>query len=159
MVQALSNWINCNSVGQSLRDFIDEIPVVRTPELATTVGWCNSAVRGLASVLNFATAVGELKKAGADINISGVAYLKDTNADNIVDDITNGNWIGSMTIKTTDESGNSVAASTGVKGIWSAYNLDNVNSGGSMYCTYPKTATDSDDQICSYPPIDITALM
>lgn len=155
---AMASWINCNSIGKWLNDTIDDIPAVSGPGVTKTTNWCKSAVNGLVKVLNFATAVAELKKSNAVINISGTAFLEDSNADNIVDEINSGNWAGSMTIKTTDESGASVSASTGVKGIWSAYNMNNIIVGSLMYCSYPKTSTDSPDQKCSYPPIDSNEL-
>ena len=36
--------------------------------------------------------------------------------------------------------------------------MNNIEINSVMYCSYPKTATDSNDQKCSYPPIDSKAL-
>lgn len=158
----IAYWVNCDSIGQKLFDtlnigWLHALGVNVSKSQA--VGWCNSAASGASSILGFLTAMGELQKAGSDITISGTAMFKDTNADNVVDIIHDGGWSGSMTVTTTttgdDGSESKVSQTTGVKGIWSAYNLRNVPDGdNSMYCTHPKTATDSDDQLCSYPAID-----
>ena len=171
--ELLEYWINCTNIGtwiynqilklnEGWTDYV--LPDKYLPKsAATTIGWCKTAVKGLNTLIGFATAYAEMQSAGSEIKISGTAKLKDTNADNVIDDIYDGVWSGSMTITTSseDDVGNvtSVSTTTAVEGIWSAYNLENVkNSDGNLYCTTPKTATDSDDQSCSYPSIDRTKL-
>lgn len=167
---ALAYWINCNAVGDYLSDLLTMCIGITISgdckgyplKVSTTqaTGWCKSATNGLGSLLGFLTAMGELQKAGSDITISGTATFHDSNADNRVDTIENGNWSGSMTITLQDDSGASVPKTTAVRGIWSAYNMlnDNIGEDGEIYCTYPKTETDSDDQLCAYPTINLNAL-
>ncbi|MBO4349948.1 MAG: hypothetical protein J6A01_03255 [Proteobacteria bacterium] len=170
--EALKKWINCDSVGAWLSNTLTRciggevlgkcIGYDLNVSKSQATGWCGSAVNVLATVLNFAAAYEELQKAGSDINISGTAMFKDTNADNKVDIIRDGDWSGYMTVttSTTDSDGNTVknSTTTGVRGIWSAYNMKNVDTGSGMYCTYPKTETDSNDQQCHYPEIDFSIL-
>ena len=155
---AIAYWINCTAIGNWLSDTltIGWLGVTVTP--AQGYSWCKSAASGLGALLNFATAFAELQQAGSDIIISGTATFQDTNADNTVDDIVNGNWSGSMSI-TTKSDGTEITTTTGVKGIWSAYNQNNVKiDGENIYCTSPKSDTDSNDQDCAYPPINYNAL-
>ena len=173
---ALSYWLNCDSIGQWLSDTLTRCIGVTvagacvgwdlTVSKSQGVGWCKTATDTVGSLLNFATAYAELQKAGSDLMISGTAYFDDSNADNVVDDIRDGKWNGNMTITTSsdDGSGNvtSISTVTGVKGIWSAYNRNNVKTGSGdndIYCTYPKSSSDSNDQICSYPPINVNSLV
>ena len=106
--------------------------------------------------------MGELQKANSNVEISGTALVIDTNADNVVDDIHSGRWSGSMTINTSDDAGNPVTTTTAVRGIWSAYNAENVKTGegeDEIYCSTPKSGKDSADQVCGYPTIDINSLV
>ena len=113
----------------------------------------NTVFNGVKLIANFGTAFLELQTAGSDIEISGSAMFADTNADNKIDVINDGKWSGSMTIK-TKEDGTEVKKTTAVKGIWSAYNKENVkNESDDMYCTHPKTI-DADGRLCDFPPID-----
>ena len=167
--EAIAYWINCTAVGQWLSEtltFCVNIPLVGkkcvtvTPEQAT--GWCKSASNTLGSALGFLTAMGELQKANSNVEISGTALVIDTNADNVVDDIHSGRWSGSMTINTSDDAGNPVTTTTAVRGIWSAYNAENVKTGegeDEIYCSTPKSGKDSADQVCGYPTIDINSLV
>ena len=167
--EAIAYWINCTAVGQWLSEtltFCVNIPLVGkkcvtvTPEQAT--GWCKSASNTLGSALGFLTAMGELQKANSNVEISGTALVIDTNADNVVDDIHSGRWSGSMTINTSDDAGNPVTTTTAVRGIWSAYNAENVKAGegeDEIYCSTPKSGKDSADQVCGYPTIDINSLV
>ncbi len=158
----IAYWVNCDSIGKKLFDALDKgwlhtLGINVSQSQAT--GWCKSAASGASSILGFLTAFAELQKAGSDIIISGTAKFSDTNADNVVDIISNGNWAGSMNITLSNENADGTVTkttqTTGVKGIWSAYNLKNVNGeDGNIYCTNPKTSTDSADQLCSYPLID-----
>ena len=170
--QALINWVNCNSVGNWLSNALSRCYGVSVAGSCVgfewnvgksqAAGWCETAIGGLGSILNFVAAYEELQKTGSDINISGTAMFKDTNADNVVDIIHDGEWSGYMTVTTssTDSDGKTTknSTSTGIKGIWSAYNMKNVDTGNGMYCTYPKTETDSSDQQCHYPEIDFQKL-
>lgn len=152
---AIAYWINCDAVGQWLSDRL-----TTTKEEAT--GWCKSASNTLGSALGFLTAMGELQKANSNVEISGTALVIDTNADNVVDDIHSGRWSGSMTINTSDDAGNPVTTTTAVRGIWSAYNAENVKTGegeDEIYCSTPKSDKDSADQVCGYPTIDINSLV
>jgi hypothetical protein len=167
---AFSYWINCNSVGDWLHNVLAEADdtffgVISNDWYATsnTRGWCRSAVSGLVGLLNFASSFATLKKANSNIRLSGTAMLEDSNGDNFVDIIHKGVWDGSMTVTSTEtsEDGASVAVTTtsAVRGVWSAYNSQNVETGDGMFCTYPKTSTDSKEQLCSYPVIDVSHLV
>lgn len=167
---AFSYWINCNSVGDWLHNVLADADdtffgVISNDWYATsnTRGWCRSAVSGLVGLLNFASSFATLKKANSNIRLSGTAMLEDSNGDNFVDIIHKGVWDGSMTVTSTEtsEDGASVAVTTtsAVRGVWSAYNSNNVETGEGMYCTLPKTSTDSAEQLCSYPLIDVTGLV
>ena len=162
---ALAYWIGCDRIGAWLADALTfdvdlwVTHIRNTLDKGTATGWCKSAVGGLATVLNFVAAWGELQNAGADIKIAGTALLVDTNADNIVDDIGGGKWTGSMTVKTKDENGASVTATTGINGLWSAYNNENIEVEGSMYCSKPKPGNAASDQSCGYPDVDIEELL
>lgn len=155
---AIAYWINCNAVGKWLADKLGSFGI--TSDKAT--GWCKSASKMLGTALGFAAAIGELQKANSNVEISGTALVIDTNADNVVDDIHSGRWSGSMTINTSDDAGNPVTTTTAVRGIWSAYNAENVKTGegeDDIYCSTPKSGKDSDDQVCGYPTIDINSLV
>ncbi len=111
-------------------------------------------------MLDFASANITLKNAKARISVSGTAKLRDTNADNLSDDIVDGKWSGSMTITTMDESRNTKTATTAVDGIWTAYNAKNVKigEGDAIYCTNEKGSGDASDRLCAYPPIDMKSV-
>ncbi len=165
--EALAYWVNADSIAEWLSDTLtfDWWVISLDVPKAKARGWVDSAINGLASLIGFGEAYLSMQKAGSEITISGTAYVVDTNGDNIVDIIRDGNWSGSMTITTTstDDDGNSTtsAQTTAIKGIWSAYNLKNVeiDADGNIYCTNPKTETDSSDQLCSYPAIDKSKLV
>lgn len=170
---AIAYWINCNAVGKWLSKTLTTCigyrkdngkcfgyELVVKPDQAT--GWCKSASNTLGNTLGFLTAMGELQKANSNVEISGTALVIDTNADNVVDDIHSGRWSGSMTINTSDDAGNPVTTTTAVRGIWSAYNAENVKTGegeDEIYCSTPKSGKDSADQVCGYPTIDINSLV
>lgn len=169
---AIAYWINCDAVGKWLANTIPKcvgltvagvcagVKTDISPSQAT--GWCKSASKTLGSALGFAAAIGELQKANSNVEISGTALVIDTNADNVVDDIHSGRWSGSMTINTSDDAGNPVTTTTAVRGIWSAYNAENVKTGegeDEIYCSTPKSGKDSADQVCGYPTIDINSLV
>ena len=157
---AFGKWINTESVGDWIADLLNTLSLgLGNVSSSTTKGWVDKGMDALISGLGFASAILNVKDAGSDILISGTAFLKDTNADNVVDDINDGKWTGSMSI-TTKSGDTSVKTSTAVAGIWSAYNNKNVQTGeGTMYCTTPKTETDSKDQLCHYPAIDLESLV
>ncbi|MBQ9816743.1 MAG: hypothetical protein IJM59_04680 [Proteobacteria bacterium] len=157
---AFGKWINTQSVGDWIADLLNTLSLgLGNVSSSTTKGWVDKGMDALISGLGFASAILNVKDAGSDILISGTAFLKDTNADNVVDDINDGKWTGSMSI-TTKSGDTSVKTSTAVAGIWSAYNNKNVQTGeGTMYCTTPKTETDSKDQLCHYPAIDLESLV
>ena len=159
---AIAYWINCTAVGEWLADKLTISWLGINVSKAQATGWCKSAASAVGSGLGFLAAMGELQKANSNVEISGTAYVDDTNADNAVDDIVDGKWSGSMTISTTDADGNAVTTTTGVRGIWSAYNAENVKIGegeDDIYCTTPKSEKDSDDQVCGYPAVDINSLV
>ena len=162
--EALAYWLNADAIAQWISDTltIDWLGVTVTKSQAR--GWVDKAISGLSALIGFGEAYLSMQKAGSEITLSGIAFAKDTNGDNLVDDIVDGEWSGSMLITTSDkdENGNEISTSTttGVRGIWSAYNLKNVKiSEDGIYCTYPKTETDSVDQLCSYPAIDKNKLV
>lgn len=169
---AIAYWINCDAVGKWLANTIPKcvgltvagVCVGKTTNISPSqaTGWCKSASNTLGSALGFLTAMGELQKANSNVAISGTALVIDTNADNVVDDIHSGRWSGSMTINTSDDAGNPVTTTTAVRGIWSAYNAENVKTGegeDEIYCSTPKSGKDSADQVCGYPTIDINSLV
>lgn len=156
---AIAYWINCKSISTNFTNWWNDCSLCPGhADVSEISGYCKSASGGVASLLGFASAFAQLQKAGSDITISGTAMIADTNADNVADDIQNGRWSGSMTITNVDTKEQS---STAVRGIWSAYNMNNVKAGetDAIYCTNPKTSTDSADQLCSYPAIDAGSLI
>ena len=165
---ALAYWVGCDSIAAWLADALTfDVEVLwgigghisNTVTTSQAKGWCTTAIGGLSTLLNFVAAWGELQNAGADIKIAGTARLVDTNADNLVDDIIGGTWTGSMTVKTKDEAGASVSATTGINGLWSAYNNDNIEVEGSMYCSSPKPSNAASDQSCGYPDVNLEDLL
>lgn len=160
MTCALGYWINADALAQWLSDTLTmEIDLwFKTYTIDVSKdkakGWVDSAVSGIGKLLGLGSAMLELQSADSNITISGTAHLKDTNADNVVDIIYDGNWSGNMEIKSNQDGVETVTA-TAVRGIWSAYNNKNVSDGEGMYCTEYKTETDSKDQLCHYPNIDL----
>lgn len=144
-VQGLANWLH-NSVKVSFAGLSWQLSQENANSIANTV------FNTLKTLINFGEAFLALQSAKSDIFISGTAKFADTNIDNTVDIINNGNWAGSMTIKNNEET-----KTTAVKGIWSAYNRKNVEINGKMYCTYPKTI-DADARVCDFPVIDLNSL-
>ena len=154
---AIANWINCSSMAKWLDEniYIDVyLWKWEGISYATGLSWCKSLSSTLGSVLNFASSMATLQKLNSNVSISGSGLMKDTSLDNVVDIIDNGRWNGSMTLTTKNDDGSTTTTSTAVMGIWSAYNKKNDG-----YCTYEKTASDSDDQLCAFPPIDTSALV
>ncbi|MBQ9394729.1 MAG: hypothetical protein IJU23_04330 [Proteobacteria bacterium] len=161
---AIDYWIDADSIAQWLSDTLT-MKVLGlwqvTVDFEKARGWVDTAVNSIYNVLNFGSAYLEMQNAGSDIEISGTAKFVDTNADNVVDDITGGTWTGSMTITTQSKDDNgsatTITRTTGVRGIWSAYNAKNVEEDGEMYCTHENTS-DKENRKCDYPVIDIDSL-
>ena len=153
---AIANWINCSSMAKWLDEHLDIDLAIWEWNVSydTGMSWCKSLSSTLGSVLNFASSMATLQKLNSNVSISGSGLMKDTSLDNVVDIIDNGRWNGSMTLTTKNDDGSTTTTSTAVMGIWSAYNKKNDG-----YCTYEKTASDSDDQLCAFPPIDTSALV
>lgn len=162
---AIANWINCSSMATWLSNNLkltvpSWVPIWGGDSIwdgisySTGLSWCKSLSSTLGSVLNFASSMATLQKLNSNVSISGSGLMKDTSLDNVVDIIDNGRWNGSMTLTTKNDDGSTTTTSTAVMGIWSAYNKKNDG-----YCTYEKTASDSDDQLCAFPPIDTSALV
>ncbi len=153
--QAIANWIDTEGLTTWL---VDNIQIFGWGiEEKTARNIANGLASGLSSALNLAEAFTELQEAGSNIYISGTAFIKDTNADNKVDDIISGTWTGSMEIKTTEE-GVEVRKTTAVRGVWSGYNKENVTiEGVGMYCTSPKTIN-ADGRLCDFPAIDFDSI-
>lgn len=153
---AIANWINCSSMAKWLDEHLDIDLAIWEWNVSydTGMSWCKSLSSTLGSVLNFASSMATLQKLNSNVSISGSGLMKDTSLDNVVDIIDNGHWNGSMTLTTKNDDGSTTTTSTAVMGIWSAYNKKNDG-----YCTYEKTASDSDDQLCAFPPIDTSALV
>ena len=154
---AIANWINCPSMAKWLDEniYIDlYFWQWEGISYETGLSWCKSLSSTLGSVLNFASSMATLQKLNSNVSISGSGLMKDASLDNVVDIIDNGHWNGSMTLTTQNDDGSTTTTSTAVMGIWSAYNKKNDG-----YCTYEKTASDSDDQLCAFPPIDTSALV
>ncbi len=167
----LGYWIKADSIAKWISDNLKWGGIFGVGAFSFTFeeakGFVNSVMNILSSVFGFATAELELKSAGSEITLSGTGIFEDTNADNVVDIIRDGKWAGSMVIttKTNVDDGHggttssSVSTTTAVKGIWSGYNLKNVQDSEGMYCTYEKSSTDSSDQLCSYPKINTSELV
>ena len=153
---AIANWINCSSMAKWRDEHLDIDLAIWEWNVSydTGMSWCKSLSSTLGSVLNFASSMATLQKLNSNVSISGSGLMKDTSLDNVVDIIDNGRWNGSMTLTTKNDDGSTTTTSTAVMGIWSAYNKKNDG-----YCTYEKTASDSDDQLCAFPPIDTSALV
>lgn len=169
--EAIAHWMSCPLIAAYLKNSLDKTCVgVRVSgscigvELSVTneqaLEWCNAAAKGVTEMLDFASASITLKNAKARISVSGTAKLRDTNADNMSDDIVDGKWSGSMTITTMDESHNTKTATTAVDGMWTAYNAKNVKigEGDAIYCTNKKVSGDASDLLCAYPPVDMKSV-
>ena len=126
----------------------------------------NSIISAMLEEFGFGAAYLELEKATSEITLNGSGYFEDTNGDNVVDIIRDGRWSGSMVMTTESKSDNgtgsskqvTISTTTAVTGFWSGYNLKNVVHDGNMYCTFEKSETDSFDQVCAYPQIDMKDL-
>ncbi len=167
---AIEYWINCESIANKLSDWLtithDEFPAwlkaITPKDWGINVshdkayGWCSTAAKTLGGALNFFASMEQLQSLNSNVTISGSALMHDVSADNVIDDIDNGAWSGNMTLTVKNQDGTSTPVSTAVNGVWSAYNAKNVQTG---FCSYPKSASDSDDQICSYPSIDTSSLI
>ncbi len=162
MTCALGQWINADGLASWISDTLsfDINIVIKKWEVRVSKdqarGWVDSALNGVASLLNIGSAMLELQSADSKITISGTAMLKDSNADNVVDVIYDGKWSGSMEVKSKKD-GVETVTGTAVRGIWSAYNSKNVVIDDQMYCSQDVTATDSKDQLCHYPEIDLNS--
>ena len=180
----LPYWVDCKGIGAWIHEKFEKansgfwdwvIPDSLVPSQQGAENFCNSAVSGLSGAFGFVEAWAEMQSAGSDIKISGTAKLRDTNGDNIVDDIVDGTWSGSMTVTTkgkdNDNNPTSIKVTTAVEGIWSAYNDCNVGAEESavckppksdrsvMYCTQDKSMSDTEvNKKCAYPAIDRSKL-
>ncbi|MFA5625630.1 MAG: hypothetical protein WC966_11345 [Bradymonadales bacterium] len=144
---ALAHWFNCDSIATWFNNNIKLPSWLGGYGVSYEQGmkWCRSGVNLIDSALGFGKTFANLKYQSSFMTLSGTGIFKDKNADNVVDHISDGVWHGELV---TDGDVSTVS------GMWSGYNLNN-----SGYCSYPKTSTDSDDQICSYPPIDISSII
>ncbi len=166
----LAYWLKVDSVAQWISDNMKWSGLQGTGKFSYTPTEAKEVFNAIISAMledfGVEAAYLELESASSEITLNGSGYFEDTNGDNMVDIIRDGKWSGSMvmTTKSKSDSGNGVSkqvtisTTTAVKGLWSGYNMKNVVNDDVMYCTYEKSSSDSFDQLCAYPKIELKDL-